>query len=203
MALADFKAKEKKEESYEVKKIKKALKALGELEEFEKTEQVKNNFPAHSLQNPSFLFKTKQGKEYSVWYKPLIYLPFEEKAIASQPQFVFIKGKEKGMYELNGLKKQLKAHVKLTSLMEKELAQKLIKKIRSIQLVLYMKKNLTQKELNRMIITSSYLKPEYAIILTEGHVKPEIKMIIPNAINLVENIGLNEKRIKEVLKQVF
>ena len=186
MALTDFEQKEKKEDD-EVIKLKKFLKR----QELEKQEQGK------------YFLKTKQGREYTVLFKPKIELPYEDKVIEEQPDFVFLKGKNAELFDLKGLEKELKVHKNPSKKVKKEIAEKVLKKAREVELLLYVKKNLNKKQLDRVIITSFYLKPKNILIITEDYVKPEVKMIIPNSIKLIENTGLNQSKAKEEIERVI
>lgn len=204
MSLTDFEKKEKKTEEYELLKLKQLIKSIEPInkKKFE-IKKIKKNMFNPTLKNPYMQISTKQGKEYSIWFKPKIYLPYNEKTQEIYPDFIFIKKKTKELYNLENIEKQIKTHKQLSEKMKKELSKKLIKKIKKINLLLYLKKNLTQKELKKIIITTTWLKPEHVLIIIEEYLKPELKIIIPKNINYVENTGVNEQKAKQAIKKLL
>ncbi len=201
MALTDFEKKEKKQEAYEVIKLKKIVKGIKASEETE--EKRNSNELTLIFKKPDFYLETKKENHYSIWHKPTIILPYEEKTREEKPDFVFIAEKTKHLYTLENLEKKIKTHKKMTEKMKKELSKELLKKMKKIKLLLYIRKNLTQKELTKIIITASYLKPEYAVIILEESMKPSIKIAMPEQINCIENTGINQQKAKKALRQVL
>lgn len=204
MSLTDYSKKEK-EEDYEVIELKKLLKEKISTEKRLKQEStmVEGQEFKPTLKNPFFQITTKQGKDYSIWHKPRIYLPYNDEIKIVYPDFIFINEKTDDLYELKSLKKEMKAHKHLTKKARVELTEKLLKKIKKPALLLYLKKSLTQKELKKVIMASTYLKPEHVLVIAENYLKPEIKLSMPEEITYVENAGMNKQKAKEEIEKII
>lgn len=212
MSLKDYEAKEEKETSYKLKELKIIINALEPIETIKNTMQAKENKQQNQHKNcvlkttsqkPFLQIITKQTKNYSIWHEPTIYLPLAEKTQETSPDFIFINEKTPELYELGNLKKQIQTHEKLSDRMKKELSQKLLKKMKKITLLLFVKKKLTQKELKEITAISSYLKPKNTLVIIEDYLKPEIKIAMPSTIKYVENAGMNKQKTKQEIKQML
>ena len=156
-----------------------------------------------TLRGPDIKLTDKTEKEYSIWYKPIIYLPYEKETKATVVDFVFVPEDTDSLYKLQNVEKELKTHDYLTEKMIRNLSIKLLSSKKEIQLLFFVRKNFTQKDLKEVRNIGFYLKPKRILIASEEYLDEKVKMDLPLNVDFVENVDVNFEKLKKKINNLL
>ncbi|NYZ80141.1 hypothetical protein H0N95_02725 [Candidatus Micrarchaeota archaeon] len=181
-----------------------ALEPKETLMNIEETPRVITEAFSPTIKEPDVEVTDKMTREYSMWYKPIVYYPMEEKTKASMPELIVTKGKQKCLYNIDeAMLKSLKTYDFLTSSMIRDLSIRLISKLNPIQVVLFARETFTVEDINEAKDAAFFLKPARLILASAKYLPENIKANIPLNAFLVENADMNTEKLRETVKKIM
>lgn len=157
-----------------------------------------------TISEPNITFTDKDKNAYSVWYKPVVYVPSKNSAKKISPDFIFLKGEHSSMYEIDkGLKKSLYAYEFLSDSVLKEISGKLLEKLKEVQLVLHSSEEYKYRDLSHIVDSKHYLDPNRVFLVSEKHLPNTVKMDMPLGVKYEENVGMNKRKLRKSIKKAF
>lgn len=153
---------------------------------------------------PDIIITDEEAKSYSVWYQPIIYVPSKNSAKKIQPEFVFLRGERKSMYDIDKeFKRSLYTYEFLSDSLLKEISEKMIKKLQEPQLIVHTKREYIYKDLSGIMDSEHYLDPENLLAVSEKKLPEKMKMNLPLGVEFAEKVDLNTRRLREKVKALL
>ncbi len=150
-----------------------------------------------TISKPDIIVTDKEARSYSIWYKPIIYVPSKNSAKKIQPDFIVIKGERESIYEVDKeLKKSLYTYEFLSDSVLKEISSELLDKMHEIQLVIHVNKEYKYKDLKDIKDSKHYLEPKNLLLVSEKELPEEVKMNMPVGVTPKEKVGINLRKLQ-------
>ncbi len=157
-----------------------------------------------TVSHPNITFTDSDKNAYSAWYKPVVYVPSRSSAKRINPDFIFLKGEHESMYGIDkGLKKSLYSYEFLSDSFLKEASKRLLKRMKEVHLVLHSSEEYRYRDLSRVIDSMHYLNPQNVLVVSGKHLPDTFKMDLPVGVSYEENLGLNTRKLRDCVKQLF
>lgn len=216
MTLTDFETnrsdfnelKQLKSDDFELRTIFSFIRAL----EPKKTEYSIDETPkiiseenfSPTLRNPDIIIADRMNRDFSIWFKPVIYLPKQEKTVSIMPEFLFFFGNNKCIYNLDTTtEKAITTHDFLTTSVMKEMSVRLLSRINSIALAVFVRKKYSNNDLNEIKDVGFFLKPAKMLVISEEYLPESFKMNLPFNASFVENVDMNTEKLREMARRIF
>lgn len=157
-----------------------------------------------TISGPNVVFRDKLRRDFSVWYKPIFYVPTANSARGLKIDFAFLRSTNFSMYAIdNLLKKELYSYEFLSDAMLKEISMKLLNKLKHVQLSMVCRQEVKASDIADIKAACYFLKPSRFLIVSEDYVPDAVKMNLPVNATLMENVDLNDRKIGDVAKQLL
>jgi hypothetical protein len=157
-----------------------------------------------TMKAPDIEVTDKLGRDYSIWYKPVVYYPKDEKTESMMVDFLMSKGKSKGLYDLDSTTlKELTTHEFITGSMIREFSMKLLSKIKPVHIILFVRENFSANDLKQINDAAFFLRPSRILLVSEKYIPNDVKMNLPINAQFVENAGMNIEKFKETVKKML
>lgn len=157
-----------------------------------------------TISGPNIVFKDRIRRDFSIWYKPIVYIPTVNSARAIMADFVIMRGVHGSMYELDPeLKKQLYSYEFLSNSTLKDISMKLLGELKNISLAVICKKTFMPSDLHEIKVASFYLKANRLMLLSEDYLPDNLKMSLPIGVVYAENVDMNAQKFVEAAKKVL
>lgn len=157
-----------------------------------------------TISKPDIITTDKEARAYSVWYKPIIYVPSKNSAKKIQPDFVVMKGERESMYEVDKeLKKSLYTYEFLSDSVLKDISSEFLERMHDVQLVIHTNKEYKYKDLNDIKDSKHYLDPAKLLLVSEEELPQEVKMNLPIGVDFKEKVDINLRKLQEKVKELL
>lgn len=157
-----------------------------------------------TITQPDIIITDEEAKSYSVWYHPIIYVPSKNSAKKIQPEFVFLKGEKKSMYDIDKkFKRSLYTYEFLSDSLLKKISEEMMERIHKPQLVIHARREYKYSDLTNVVDSKHYLDPNELLVVSEKEVPEKIKMNLPVGVDLSEKVDLNTRRLREKVKKLL
>ena len=157
-----------------------------------------------TLKTPDIQFTDKNGRAFSIWYKPTVYYPKEEKTQPAMIDFLVLKGKRSELYGIDEVtKKELVTHEYVTESMIKEFSIRLLSKLSQVHAVLFVREKFTVNDLKDIKDASFFLRPAKLLLISEDYLPSEVKINLPINVNYAENVDMNAEKFKETVRKII
>jgi len=109
-----------------------------------------------TMGKPNIQLADQFKKQFSIWYKPVIYLPRFESAKPVTLDFIILKGIQSSLYTISeSLRKELSTMASFSKLGLKDISTKMLSSLNDIELLLFVKKKVCTKLYTRCKADSS------------------------------------------------
>lgn len=157
-----------------------------------------------TISGPNITLRDKLRRDFSIWYKPIFYIPTANSARAIMADFVILRGFHGSMYEMNpDLKKELYSYEFLSNSMLRDVSIKLLAGLKHISLAVLVKKAFMPSDLAEIKVTYYYLKPNRLMLLSEDYLPDTLKMSLPVNVVYAENVDVNSQKFVEEARKVL
>lgn len=168
---------------------------------FKKLEKLEFN---PTISGPNISMRDKLRRDFSIWYKPIFYIPTVNSARGLIADFVIMRGVHGSMYELDpDLKKQLYSYEFLSNSILRDISIKLLGSLKTISLGVLCKKAFMPSDLREIKIANFYLKANRLLLLSEDYLPDNLKMSLPVNVTYAENVDMNAQKFVEAAKKVL
>lgn len=157
-----------------------------------------------TISGSNICFKDRLRRDFSVWYKPVFYVPTANSARNLMVDFVFLRGTSFSMYSIDQeLKRELYSYEFLSDIMLKDISTKLLNKLRQVQLGMVCRKNISTADLPNIRNASYFLRASRFLVVCENEIPDAVKMNLPVNATFLENADLNDRKIGDIAKQLL
>jgi hypothetical protein len=157
-----------------------------------------------TLKIPDIQFTDKLGRSFSIWYKPTVYYPKEEKTQPAMVDFLVVKGKKNEIYELDDVtKKALGTHEYVTETMIREFAVRLLSRLNPVHMALFVREKFTVNDLKDIRDAAFFLRPEKVLLISEEYLPDDLKINLPLNVNYAENVDMNIEKFRETVRKII
>lgn len=147
---------------------------------------------------PDIIMSDKEVKPYSIWYKPMIFVPSEKSAKRLVPEFLIMKGERKSMYNIdNEFKKSLYTYEFLSGSSLKKASKELIDKMHKPHLIIHAQREYLYRDLYAVKDSNHYLNPEKLAVISEKELPPDVKMNVPLNVTIQEKVDLSTRKLQD------
>ena len=165
-------------------------------EAYKKIEKLEFN---PTVSGSNIVFRDKIRRDFSVWYKPTVYIPTQNSAIPLTPDFLISKGVHPALFDIDDtLRKQLYNFEFFSNAQLREISIKLLGKIKPVHAIMMCKRKFAKEDAPVFKTIDYYLKPRKLLIVSEDYLPEEIKNSLPMSADYVENLDAGCQKLKDL-----
>lgn len=167
---------------------------------FKKLERLEFN---PTISGPNITFKDKLRRDYSVWYKPVFYVPTANSAQPLTVDFVILRSFNLSMYWIDPeLRKQLYHYEFLPNTLLRDISVRLLGKMRPVQAIVTCKREFRPSHLADLKAANYYLKPSRNLAVSQGTMPEAVKINLPINTMFADNLTPETRKFEE-LNRIF
>jgi hypothetical protein len=168
---------------------------------YKKVEKLEFN---PTISGPNIVVRDRLRRDFSIWYKPVLYVPTPNSARPIVADFVIIRGVAGSLYDLDPeLKKKLYSYEFMPNDLLREIAIKLLAKLRPVHVVIGCKMSFMPSDLLDIKALSFFLKPNRFLIVSEDYLPEQVKMNLPINIVCSENVDMNTQKFVDLARKAI
>ena len=157
-----------------------------------------------TLGEPNITFTDYSERDFSVWYRPVIYHPKHDAAKEMIIDFVIVEGNHNSLYRMDyEIQKLLKTHEFFTGSLTKDISIRLLAKKNPVHMLLFVRKNFNANDMMEIKNAMFFLRPKRTLIVSEEYLETAVKMNLPLGMDFVENVDMNTDKLKQVVKRII
>lgn len=157
-----------------------------------------------TVSGPNITIRDRMRRDFSIWYKPLFYIPTPNSARQLMADFIVFRGTHDSMYAFDdALKKELYTYEFLSNAMLREISIKMLSRLKPVHLVINVKKNFQMSDVNHLKTTSFFLKPHRMLLVSEDYLPESVKINMPINLSICENVDMNAQKFTEMAKRLI
>jgi hypothetical protein len=155
-----------------------------------------------TISGPNIFFRDKLHRDFSVWYKPIFYVPTANSAKEIIVDFVVLRSVNLSMYTIDPeLRKQLYAYEFLSDILLRDISMRLLNKLKHVHLLVMCKRKFSQSDLNEIKIANYYVKPNRVLLFSSEPFEDIFKMNLPINAECIE--AVEDRKLSEVARRIF
>ena len=157
-----------------------------------------------TISGPNISFRDKLRRDFSIWYKPVFYVPIANSAKEIMLDFAILRGVNLSMYFIDPeLKRELYQYEFLSDVLLKDISIKMLNKLKQIYLGIICKQHFTPADITKIKTACYFLKPIRLLLVSENYVPDLVKMALPINTHVLENVDFSDRKITDVAKKLF
>ncbi|MEM4221806.1 MAG: hypothetical protein QW097_00005, partial [archaeon] len=138
-----------------------------------------------TISGPNILLKDCFGRAFSMWFKPVFYVPLQNTANPFVVDLIIFRDLNKSMYAFDiELQRKLYMYEFLSDAMLKDISAHLLSLLKTPLILASIKKEMNLENLKELIILKNAIKPKKTIIICESKISDELRKYIPAEIKI-------------------